>query len=268
MISLKVETEDQRQFNDQILKGKAAEEDSRHVARQLVDLEILYLLNFGQKSGYELKKSLLNAFHLNISYGTLYPHLHSLEKAEMVTGAWKYQDENAPLKKRMYSLTTRGAERLGNSIGSLSKIAIIMQFMLTRLDLNLKHSAVHEPREDELAHAAEIFSNLGYSVKTSLQLRGYSGVEHSIDLYASKECQGTSESIILKIASSDAGITIEKLFKIYVTSYDLRAMKAIVLSVPPAEEEVLRLAQLYGVCVYSGKNVPEAIQEMASHLSL
>src|SRR5579875_3137783 len=117
-------------------KEFSGEEESRNITRQLVDLEILYLLNFGSKSGYELRKYLRSSFHLNVSYGTLYPHLHSLEKRELISGNWQSQDQNAPLKKRMYSLTPKGMEKLKLSIGNLSKIALTMQFMLNNIDLS------------------------------------------------------------------------------------------------------------------------------------
>jgi len=63
--------------------------ESTNVAKQLMDVEILYLLTFSPKSGYELRKLLSSWFKINVSYGTLYPHLHALEKSGLVTGAWQ-----------------------------------------------------------------------------------------------------------------------------------------------------------------------------------
>jgi DNA-binding PadR family transcriptional regulator len=74
--------------------------ESTNVAKQLVDIEILYLLTFSPKSGYELRKHLLNWFKISISYGTLYPHLHALEKSGLVIGNWQQKFEEAPLKDR------------------------------------------------------------------------------------------------------------------------------------------------------------------------
>ncbi|MCL4519557.1 MAG: PadR family transcriptional regulator, partial [Thaumarchaeota archaeon] len=50
---------------------------SNPISRQLVDIEILYLLKSGSMSGYELRKRLQRSFSINVSYGTLYPHLSS-----------------------------------------------------------------------------------------------------------------------------------------------------------------------------------------------
>src|SRR5271166_4313654 len=106
--------------------------ESTIVAKQLVDLEILYLLTFSPKSGYELRKHLLNWFKINISYGTLYPHLHALEKSGLLIGNWQQKFEEAPLKKRMYSLTPSGQRILRANIESMSKISLTMQFMVTQ----------------------------------------------------------------------------------------------------------------------------------------
>ena len=90
-----------KQAQENVSQGEAASS----LVKQLVDIEILYLLTFSPKSGYELRKQLMNWFKINVSYGTLYPHLHSLEKTGFITGKWQQKFESAPLKKCTYSLT-------------------------------------------------------------------------------------------------------------------------------------------------------------------
>lgn len=244
------------------------DEDSKNISRQLVDLEILYLLNFAPKSGYQLKKNLFSSFHLNLSYGTLYPHLHSLDKAELICGTWKYPNENAPLKKRMYSLTQKGAAKLSRSIGSLSKIALTMQFMLTRLDLNPKINVSPEETarlDSALRKTEDFLKSQGFSIRTSTQLRGFSGLEHFVDLQASRIGQdGRTESLVAKVANSETGISIDDLFRVYVMSYDLQATRAIVLCAPTVSQEVMKLAEFYAISIYSGKDLDEAIGNMES----
>ena len=81
--------------------ANTSDEDTKSIPRQLVDIEILYLLSFGPKRGYQLRKNLYTSFRLNLSYGTLYPHLHSLDEADLISGMWKHPSENAPMKKKM-----------------------------------------------------------------------------------------------------------------------------------------------------------------------
>lgn len=249
-----------------------AEEDSKNISRQLVDLEILYLLNFGPKSGYQLKKSLYSSFQLNLSYGTLYPHLHSLDKSQLISGTWKYQSENAPLRKRMYTLTPKGSAKLSRSIGNLSKIALTMQFMFSHLDLNPK-KVVTPNEKANLDHAIktteDYMHSRGYSTTTEEVMRGFSGLEHVVDLHATKPGDGGREdSVILKFANSGSGLSLEDLFKVYVMSYDLKATKAIVVSAPTPPVEVMKLADFYSVPVYSGNNLDEAIKKMITSSDL
>jgi DNA-binding PadR family transcriptional regulator len=242
------------------------DEDSKNISRQLVDLEILYLLNFGPKSGYQLKKNLFNSFHLNLSYGTLYPHLHSLDKAELISGTWKYPNENAPLKKRMYSLTEKGTTKLTRSISSLSKIALTMQFMLTKLDLNPKINVSPEEtaRLDEaLGKVEQFLKSQGFTIHRSAHLKGFSGLEHFVDLQALRVGpDGRTESLVAKVTNS--GISIDDVFRVYVMSYDLQTTRAILLCAPTVSEEVMKLAEFYAISIYVGKDLDEARSKMES----
>ncbi|MGI0078987.1 MAG: PadR family transcriptional regulator [Nitrososphaerales archaeon] len=240
--------------------------EGKNVSRQLLDLEILYLLTFGAKSGYELKKSLLSSFNLNLSYGTLYPHLHSLEKGEVIRGNWEFQADNAPLKKRVYTLTTSGSEKLARSIGTLSKIALTMQYMLMRVDLKSHASPQIEKSETALREAEEFLTSQGYSVKRNAALHGASGTEHVIDIYATRlEDSSRTDSLIIKIAGNDGGIGMEDLFKLCIVSYDLRASRVVLLAIPSAQEEASKLAEFFHISIYEGKTFEQSVANMCSH---
>lgn len=251
---------------EKVKESVLEEAEGRNVARQLLDLEILYLLTFGAKSGYELKKSLLNSFGLNLSYGTLYPHLHSLEKDEVIHGNWEFQADNAPLKKRVYTLTTSGSEKLARSMGSLSKIALTMQYMLMRVDLKPRASPQFEKSETALREAEEFLTSQGYSVKRNATLRGSSGAEHVIDIYATKlEDSSRTESLIIKIVGSEGGVATEDLFKLCVVSYDIRASRIILLAIPSAQEDASKLAEFFHISIYDGKTLEQSVSNMCSH---
>ncbi len=242
------------------------EVEAKNVARQLLDLEILYLLTFGAKSGYELKKNLLNSFNLNLSYGTLYPHLHSLEKEELIHGNWEFQEDNAPLKKRVYTLTTSGSEKLARSMGSLSKIALTMQYMFMRMDLKPHASPQLENSETALREAEEFLTSQGYSVKRNSVLRGSSGLEHVIDIYATRlEDSSRTEGLVIKVVGSDNGVSTEDLVKLCVMSYDIRASRVILLAVPSVHEDTTKMAEFFHISIYEGKSLEQAISNMCSH---
>jgi DNA-binding PadR family transcriptional regulator len=244
------------------------DDDSKNISRQLVDVEILYLLNFGPKSGYQLKKNLSSLFHLNLSYGTLYPHLHSLDKAQLISGTWKYQSESAPLRKRMYTLTQKGLTKLSKSIGSLARIALTMQFMLARLDLNPKEENGPEEKmraEHALKKTEDFLKSRGYAARKNVSLHGFSGLEHKVDLQGLRPgLDGRTENLIVKIVDNHTGLSLDDLFKVYVWSYDLQATRAIVLSAPIVRDEVMKLAAFYAIEIYSGKDLEEAVEKMAT----
>lgn len=243
------------------------DEDAKNISRQLVDIEILYLLNFGAKSGYQLKKNLFASFHLNLSYGTLYPHLHSLDEAGLISGTWKFPNEEAPLKKRLYSLTPKGTLKLSNSISALSKISLTMQFMLARLNLNPRPSGAEEAAKIEgaMSGTEEFLVSQGYSVSKGADMHGFSGLEHHVDLYASRlRGDGLTENLVVKIADPDSEVTIDDLFRVYVMSYDLQATKAIMVAARQVKDEYRKLAGFYGITIYSGNDLEEALTKLRS----
>ncbi len=98
---------------------------------QVADLRVLILLHSQPMSGYELRKKLMNSFKFNMSYGTLYPHLRTLEGSRIITGKWLRSELNRTNKKRIYKLTGRGRDILKTNVDNLSKIASKMRQMLS-----------------------------------------------------------------------------------------------------------------------------------------
>ncbi len=75
-------------------------------------------------SGYDLKKKLLETFDYNISFGTLYPHLRSLESSKLIIGRWLSKKP----RKRLYSVTYKGRESLSLSTKQISQLLQLMSF--------------------------------------------------------------------------------------------------------------------------------------------
>jgi transcriptional regulator len=72
---------------------------------------ILATLAAGPAHGYAIARQLSDATDqaLTIPEGSLYPALHRLEDAGLVTSSW---DENAARRRRLYSITPSGKEAL------------------------------------------------------------------------------------------------------------------------------------------------------------
>ncbi|MDG6998652.1 MAG: PadR family transcriptional regulator [Nitrososphaerota archaeon] len=242
---------------------KASETSS--LVRRLVDLEILYLLTFSPRSGYELKKQLLSCFKINVSYGTLYPHLHSLEKTGYVNGKQHQKYESAPLKKRIYSLTSAGKEILRGSIENLTKIALTMQFMMTRVNMGAHFPPVSDNKE-ALALVESFFVDHDYTVKKSVSARGFSGSEYLVDILA-KNDGANIPSILLRMLNNGT-ITIDDILKTHVMSFDLEASRSIILTASTITEDISKIAEFYRISLYSGEDLEHAARAMCSSYNL
>jgi len=244
-----------------------AKDHTNDVARQLLDIEILYLLTPEPRSGYELKKHLLNLFHINISYGTLYPHLHSLEKSKLISGTWNSREPEEPMKKKMYSLTAQGSDKLRAGVEDLGKISLTMQFMLAGMTLSSNAPPPVEGSEEAFRIAERLLADHGYSTKRMALLRGASGFEYPVELYATKHDSGSSrdESLILKVVNPIGSICSDDLLRLYVIAYDLQVTQAIMLSASPVKDEVMKLATFYRIPVFHGKDLLEAASDMRTN---
>ena len=86
------------------------------LARNCHEALLLALLASGPHHGYQLALELEQrsggAFRFN--HGTLYPILHKLEREGLIRGDWL--DEATKRKRKSYSLTGAGHERLASQI--------------------------------------------------------------------------------------------------------------------------------------------------------
>ncbi|MCF7921024.1 MAG: helix-turn-helix transcriptional regulator [Candidatus Cloacimonetes bacterium] len=78
------------------------------------EILILALLQSGSKHGYQLAMELEEKSngYFRLTYGTLYPVLHKLEKEGLIKGEW--EAEEIQRKRKHYLLTTAGRRRLKN----------------------------------------------------------------------------------------------------------------------------------------------------------
>jgi len=95
----------------------------------ILRLEMLSLLNTKPLTGYELRKNIKAAFNHEISFGTLYPNLASLERAGLIQGQWVSLGESQLRRKRIFTLTKTGKSFLSENLGKLNKITEAMQKM-------------------------------------------------------------------------------------------------------------------------------------------
>jgi len=76
-----------------------------------LDVLLLAALEDGPQHGYAVKEALRegSAGRFDLPTGTVYPALHRLEGAGLITGSWSIVDGR---RRRTYRLTTKGRRRL------------------------------------------------------------------------------------------------------------------------------------------------------------
>ena len=95
----------------------------------ILRLEMLSLLHLKPLTGYELRKNIKASFNHEISFGTLYPNLASLERLGLIQGRWVSLGENQLRRKRIFTLTDLGKAYLSENLEKLGKLSATMQKM-------------------------------------------------------------------------------------------------------------------------------------------
>ncbi len=86
----------------------------------VLDVLIMSRLWFRPMNGYEVRKEISSAYGVRVSFGTLYPHLHSLEQGGFISLA--VISGSSRKRKKVYSLTAKGGELLVQTVRNLEKI--------------------------------------------------------------------------------------------------------------------------------------------------
>jgi DNA-binding PadR family transcriptional regulator len=95
----------------------------------ILRLEMLSLLHMKPLTGYELRKNIKSSFNHEISFGTLYPNLASLERLGLIQGRWVSLGENQLRRKRIFTLTDSGIGHLTENLEKLHKLTESMKKM-------------------------------------------------------------------------------------------------------------------------------------------
>jgi DNA-binding PadR family transcriptional regulator len=97
--------------------------DDDKSAKQLIDVEILYLLREGSETLYSVRKDLADVFAEDRSFGTIHPHLLKLEEEGLIKGLETRSNDSGPYK-RPYVLTRKGRSTLEKQVNRLTKTVL------------------------------------------------------------------------------------------------------------------------------------------------
>jgi DNA-binding PadR family transcriptional regulator len=87
-----------------------------------LDVLLLATLDAGPRHGYAIKETLRDgsAGRFDLPTGTVYPALHRLARAGLITGTWSTVDGR---RRRSYELTPAGRRRLASERGNWREFA-------------------------------------------------------------------------------------------------------------------------------------------------
>jgi PadR family transcriptional regulator, regulatory protein PadR len=88
------------------------EETKLELLQGTLDMMVMKTLLNGPANGYEIARGIERSSEdeLNVDHGSLYPALHRLEKAALVTAKWEISSTNR--RARYYRLTAKGRKQL------------------------------------------------------------------------------------------------------------------------------------------------------------
>ncbi|MGA2914612.1 MAG: helix-turn-helix transcriptional regulator [Sedimentisphaerales bacterium] len=102
----------------------------RELLKGIAPVVVLEILSRGRMYGYELSEAIENKSQkiLTLGQGTLYPLLYNLEAQKLIKGKW----ETAPSgrKRRYYSITSKGKERLNADKVQLAELFASLKLVL------------------------------------------------------------------------------------------------------------------------------------------
>ena len=83
---------------------------------------VLLVLNEGPRHGYEIAQYIESSSNgrFSLSFGSLYPILHRLEKEGLVQSSWERGDSGK--EKKIYRLTAKGKDRRREDILSFQSV--------------------------------------------------------------------------------------------------------------------------------------------------
>lgn len=232
-----------------------------NIVKDLFDIFIFHILNTSPKSGYEIKKQLSRLFGVAISYGTLYPHLHSLEKKDLINGEWVPNKRNQMLRKREYTLTPTGREVLRTSIEVLSKVTLTLQ-----IGIHQKLETLGEISHRPLDRLVILLEKEGYATKKGARITGSSGSDHEIDVFGSKFEKGDEKRIIVGITESEQEVSVSEVVKFYLKANDVKANRLIFLACPRFDERARKIADLCNIEAFEGEDLELAVQKFENSL--
>jgi len=104
----------------------------------------------------------------------------------------------------------------------------------------------------------------GYDVQSSARVKGASGVEHEIDLFAVKKAGLFEHKIAVGIGFAEGEVGPEEVLKLFAKAYDVGAQDIILIAIPKIGEIARHFAAYYRMRVFEAEDLSQAIAQLTA----
>jgi DNA-binding PadR family transcriptional regulator len=232
------------------------------IVKVLPDVFILHTISAGPKTGYDIQKYLSRIFGFKVSYGTLYPHLHNLETSDLVRGYWIQCIKNKKMQKKEYHITELGRKMIEANSEVFNKLALTLKIGVGGDIIRPDNRIIHTPTME----LVDYLKKDGFTAKDGIKMRGLSGIEQEIDIFASRHRKGQEERIIFGLYESEIEVMMDEVLKFYLKGNDINAHKFFLLVCPKLSEKAEKIASLCQIKVIKAEEMEKAIQQTINDL--
>jgi len=107
----------------------------------------------------------------------------------------------------------------------------------------------------------EFLKRHGYLVQSPAKIQGRSGVEHEIDLYATKQQGDYLRKIVVGVTRSNEEIGLEEVLKLYIKAHDVESSHVILFAIPKLSEEAKQFAAYYRMKAFESDDLERALND-------
>jgi hypothetical protein len=160
------------------------------------------------------------------------------------------------MQKKEYHITELGRKMIESNSEAFNKLALTLKIGLGGVKMRSDNRIIHTPTME----LVDYLKKEGFTAKDGIKMRGQSGTEQEIDIFASRNRKGQEERIIFGLYESEIEVMIDEVLKFYMKGNDINAHKFFLLVCPKLGEKAGKIASLCQIKVIKAEDMEKAIQ--------
>lgn len=107
----------------------------------------------------------------------------------------------------------------------------------------------------------EFLERQGYVVESPARIQGRSGVEHEIDLYATKQQGDHIRKVIVGVSRSNGEVGLQEVLKLYIKAHDVGSKDVILFAIRGLTDEARQFAAYYNMKSFESEDLERALND-------